>query len=316
LTASVDQAASRVDAKASVAVPTTLTSLLGVASMPVAVASRGTWATPDLEIALVLDNTGSMGETLGGTRKIDSLKTAAQNFIKFMQGLVGNKPGGIKIGVVPFDTDVHIDNQLQSSFWVYKDIFSQWGGWSGCIYDRDQPNDVLNTTPVAGNAATLFQADPSRTTGALCGLAPIMPLTNNLGVLDAPIGGMTAAGYTNLTIGLVWGYHILTPGEPITNAAPFGSVQKFVILMTDGMNTQNRWTTNPVLIDDRTKQVCTNIKNAGIQIYTIGTPDANASLLKDCATSPDMYFGITDGSELDPVFQQIASRISKLRLSR
>src|SRR5258708_6387127 len=40
-------------------------------------------------------------------------------------------------------------------------------------------------------------------------------------------------------------------------------------ILTDGLNTQNRWTSNPAQIDARTQAVCSNIKAANIQLYTV-----------------------------------------------
>jgi Flp pilus assembly protein TadG len=324
ISARVDFTAGRFAAEVSGVVPTTLMSVLGKPSLPVGTAATAAWSIQDVEVALVLDNTGSMAETLGGSRrggsgtsKIEALRTAAGNFVTFMKGLSGNKPDAIKIALVPFDTAVRLDNQLARSFWVVSDRDTQKNGWSGCVYDRDQPNDVLDTPSETSSAATLFRADPDRTKNNDCGLTPVQPLTSNLGSLSGVIGSMRAVGYTNLTIGLAWGWHVLTPSDPITNAAPLKSkTQKFIVFMTDGMNTKNRWTDSAKAIDARTAQICANIKRAEIQIYTIGTPDADAALLRSCASAPDMYYGITDGGELEPVFQRIASKISQLRLAQ
>ena len=58
---------------------------------------------------------------------------------------------------------------------------------------------------------------------------------------------MTPSGMTNVTIGVVWAWHALTPGEPFTQAqAVRPDVDKVMILLTDGLNTANRFTTNPI----------------------------------------------------------------------
>jgi Flp pilus assembly protein TadG len=321
ITTHLDVMSSTLTANVTGKMQTTIASIIGIKEVSVGSSSTASWKVEDVEVALVLDNTGSMAESGGrgrsGTPKIESLTRAAKNFVHFMKGLVGNKPDTIEIAVVPFDTGVQLDNQLSRSFWVHKDRDTEKGSWSGCIHDRDQPHDVLDTAPTTGQPATLYKADPNRTANRDCTLSPVTPLTSNLGSLNGPLDSMKASGATNLTIGLAWGFHVLTPSEPILNAAPLkSSTQKFIILMTDGQNTQNRWTGNSRSIDARTAAVCANIKEAGIQIYTIGTPDADASLLRSCASSPDMYYGINDGSEMEPVFQRIASRISQLRIAK
>ena len=47
-------------------------------------------------------------------------------------------------------------------------------------------------------------------------------------------------------------------------------VEKVIILLTDGLNTQNRFTTVPSQIDARTAAVCANIKVANIKMYAPG----------------------------------------------
>src|SRR5690606_30874305 len=100
---------------------------------------------------------------------------------------------------------------------------------------------------------------------------------------------------------------------------------KFIILMTDGYNTKNiqmepnacntNGPTCPV-IDERMTQVCTNIKEAGIKIYTIRLIDGNADLLRDCASSEEMYYDVQDAGALAGVFNAIGSEIASLHLAQ
>ena len=61
---------------------------------------------------------------------------------------------------------------------------------------------------------------------------------------------------------------------------------------------------------------CTKVKAAGIQIYTIRVMDGNATLLKNCASDPSMYFSVTAASQLTTVFASIAQSLSNLRISQ
>jgi hypothetical protein len=53
--------------------------------------------------------------------------------------------------------------------------------------------------------------------------------------------------------------------QTLTSAAPFNplptapDLERVIILMTDGDNTQNRWTSSQTSIDARTQRVCDNI---------------------------------------------------------
>ena len=86
--------------------------------------------------------------------------------------------------------------------------------------------------------------------------------------------------------------------------------------MTDGENTENRWTTNSADIDARTKKVCDNVKAAGIKLYTVRVIDGNTSLLQQCATRTDMFFNVQNASQLNSVFTQIANNLANLRIAK
>jgi Flp pilus assembly protein TadG len=303
----------RVQVAASAAVPTTIANVLGFATIPIAASSEALYDSK-LEIALVLDNTGSMAQA----NKMTMLKAGAQNFLTLMQKSPG-KPDGVKIGVVPFDTDVNLGG-LSSSAWVDK---SQIGSWTtkpstaGCVWDREQPYDVDDTVP-APATNKLYSADPTREQP--CNIGPILPLTTDFTALRASIEGMNPSGNTNVTIGLAWGFHVLTPSEPITNAAALYArgTTKYLILMTDGDNTQNRFSKDNDTINARTSLACENLRNAGIKVFTTGIMvSAKAtSLLRACASNPGMAYEITDVSQFDAVFQSIYNAIMQTRLSK
>ena len=61
---------------------------------------------------------------------------------------------------------------------------------------------------------------------------------------------MTPAGNTNVTIGLAWGFQSLSPVAPFNAPAPAPDLDKVIILLTDGDNTQNRWSST-ALVDRR-----------------------------------------------------------------
>ena len=49
-----------------------------------------------------------------------------------------------------------------------------------------------------------------------------------------------------MTIGATWGWHLLDDKLPFTDAKPYQTkdLQKYLILMTDGDNTENRFSTS------------------------------------------------------------------------
>ena len=77
---------------------------------------------------------------------------------------------------------------------------------------------------------------------------------------------------------------------------PNYSYNQVVILLTDGLNTQSRFSTTQSTIDARTKKACDNIKAAGITIYTVQVNtdgDPLSTLLKNCASSSDKFWMVT-----------------------
>ena len=110
---------------------------------------------------------------------------------------------------------------------------------------------------------------------------------------------------------------MLTAGGVLSNAAaPATNLNKVIVFLTDGENTENRFSSSQSSIDARTKALCTAIKANNIQIYTIRVIEGNATLLRNCATSADMYYSVSTASELTSVFASIAQALSNLRISQ
>jgi hypothetical protein len=131
------------------------------------------------------------------------------------------------------------------------------------------------------------------------------------------VNAMTPNGNTNLTIGLAWGLQMLTPGEPFNVGTPFGGgYTKIMVFVTDGLNTQNRSTTNAAEMDARTQLVCNNIKSKGVTLYTIGVIDENASLLTNCASSPSKHYFAPSADQIPDLFDLISGDLVNVRLIR
>lgn len=282
----------------------------GSGNTPIKVTAQSVWGNRKLEIVLVLDNTLSMNSS----GKMTALKTAATNFINTMED-AATEADSVKIAIVPFNTTVKVGTSYSTATWLTLNNIpsAQRPSWDGCVMDRDQSYDVNDDVPVPGTLATLY---PAR----MCpysSLATIMPLSTNFAALRTKISGMTPAGNTNVTIGVAWGHAMLSNQAPMTEAAAYGTanVDKIMIVLTDGDNTQNRWTSNSWQIDQRTQLACSSVKTDNIRVYTIRVIAGNGSLLQGCATSPSMYYNVTSAAQLNPVFAAIAQSIQNLRLT-
>ncbi|MBS0274081.1 MAG: hypothetical protein JSR55_06700 [Proteobacteria bacterium] len=198
--------------------------------------------------------------------------------------------------------------------------------WRGCIMDRDQSDDVNDATP-----GTKFPAENSDS----CPLAPVFPMTSPLPAtqtdmaamftnVGAAIDAMVANGGTNQTIGLAHGMQTLVSGLPYSAPALPANTTRYIILLSDGLNTMDRWYGNgssqSSSVDSRMSAACTNAKSQGFVIYTIfldlnGT-QGNSSVLQNCATDSSKYFDLTTTGSVITTFNNIAQQITQLRVAQ
>jgi Flp pilus assembly protein TadG len=297
------------DVTAKGTVPTTW--IIGQQKLDISSNAQVKWGVKKLELALVLDNTGSMANN----GKLTQLKTASHNLLTTLKN-AAKQLGDVKVAIIPFDKTVNVGTAYASSGWVDYSVHNiQQAQWEGCVQDRDQPYDTDDTTPTT-DFHTKYPAVQCSS------LTTIMPLTDVLDAtgftnLNSKIDAMAASGNTNVTIGLVWGWHALTANQPLTEGSdPAPDKDKVIVLLTDGDNTQNRWSNSDSQIDPRTALACANAKAANIKIYAVRVIDGNATLLRNCATKPSMYYNVNQASQLNSVFSSIAQNLANLRLAK
>ena len=176
---------------------------------------------------------------------------------------------------------------------------------------------------------------------------PIMPLSDDFDSLRTAAAQMSEwnGSGTNVSEGLAWGQRVLSPQPPYTDAAPYrtAGVTKVVMLLTDGENVvygasntpqKSDYTSYGYLasgrfgssnqtaaarnVDGWTKDVCSQLKSQGVQIYTMvlqADTAANRSLYSACASDPSDYYAVEDPAKLPNVFQSIANKFSRLQLT-
>lgn len=310
----IDRVNRTVNISGNIDVDTSIARVIGQNSIAVSSANQSSWGTKKIELALALDNTGSMSGS-----KLSALKTATRDLLKIMQDAV-TEPDQVKVSMIPFHTQVRMPASYKNANWLRWDVpkkgttktFPQKSTWDGCIADRDNPHDASDALVVDTNNTTKYPA-------AFCqySLATSVPLTNDWTALNNAVDTMIASGNTNVTMGVAWGWASLSDTVPLAEgkAANTPRLTKYMIVLTDGDNTENRFTNNGTTIDGRTSQACTNAKAAGIQIYTIRVINGDANLLRNCASSPSMYYDVQSASQLSPVFKKIASEIASVRLT-
>ena len=148
-----------------------------------------------------------------------------------------------------------------------------------------------------------------------------MPLTYDWSALKTSIDSLVPTGNTNQGIGLAWGWMTLTQSDPFNAPAkdPNFVYKDAIVVLSDGLNTQNRWYSNAAQIDARQRILCDNAKAANITIYAIQVNtggDPTSSVLQYCAQNPSSFYLVTAANDTASVFKQIGTQLSKLRVSK
>jgi Flp pilus assembly protein TadG len=313
-------------------VPTRFATLIGTNELSVSATAEIIWGIKRLNLALALDNTGSMSSS----GKMAALKTAAHNLLNTLQA-AAKQPDDVKVSIIPFATDVNVGTVFKDESWIDWEQWEDANGtctntyyktkttcngagkvwtvashstWNGCVWDRDQNYDVQNTAP-GSSQATKFRAHQATN----CPTA-MMPLSTDWAALHSKVDAMTPTGNTNVTIGMVWAWQTLSPVAPMNAPEPVLDLDKVIVLLTDGDNTQNRFTSSASSIDSRTEKACANAKAANIKIYTVRVINGNANLLRGCATKPEMFYDVDEATQLNSVFASIAQNLANLRIAK
>ncbi len=315
-------------------VATNFLGVLGYDHIDISASTTSTWGNTRLRVALVLDNTGSMSSS----NKMSALKAASQSLLAQLKSAAVNAED-VYVSIVPFSKDVNVGAGNYNETWLRWDLWEAANGscsssnystqssctshnkkwtpashstWNGCVTDRDQNFDTTNDPPLAG--ATLYPAEQYDS----CPASAIQ-LSNDWTSLGSKIDAMQPNGNTNQAIGLQMGWQTLT-AAPFTVPAMDTNYKynQVIILLTDGLNTEDRWYSSQSSIDTRQQKTCDNIKNAGITLYTVQVNTGNdptSTLLKNCASDSSKFFLLTSSTEIITTFNQIGTALSNLRLS-
>jgi hypothetical protein len=217
----------------------------------------------------------------------------------------------------------HCDAKLYKHVWT-PNSHSTWGG---CITDREQDYDISNAAP-SGSDTTGFPADnpTNPATSSDCMYGSIASLEYDWSDLASKVDAMQAAGSTNQAIGVAHGWEILTPGGAYGTPTLPDNTTRYIILLSDGLNTQNRWwgdgftegTPDDDKIDDRMAKVCSAAKADGVVIYTLYVHvngGGNSAPLQNCASDASKYYDLTSSSQIAAAFADITKKITNVRVS-
>jgi Flp pilus assembly protein TadG len=222
--------------------------LAGVPTTTVGARSTVMKSGINLEVSLVLDNTGSMGwkNSKTGNASIKDLKAAATKFVDdVMPAVQGDYY--TKIAAIPYNVGVNIGSAAGANTargtvlngtsttpgsQNFKFVTSQDGSTSSCLNDYDlnygtsggKCNNVATITNcVTERVGTQAYTDAGPAISPLgrlyaisgagngCSVTPYLPLTTNKTALKATIANMSAANNTVGQVGIAWGWYTLSP---------------------------------------------------------------------------------------------------------
>lgn len=290
--------------------------IFGKNGLGIKAASTAEYASRNINLALVLDSTGSMGNSTptGGTR-LESLKLAGNALI---DQLSESPDGQLNVSVVPFAQHVNVGTNMSRENWIeFPQTGSAPSNWDGCVGSRLAP---LNTR-IDSTAQRIPGLDNARG----CARTPVQPLTQNMTQVKQVISSIQAKGSTYTPSGIAWGWRTLIPTAPFTESRNqnHAKTDNVMVIVTDGNNTRSK---NGISHEGKVQgdadktmaEMCANAKRDDIEIYTIaleikdrGTRD----LLEGCASGSANFFDASNGDELGDAFSAIATNLTPTRIT-
>jgi Flp pilus assembly protein TadG len=204
------------------------------------------------------------------------------------------------------------------------------GSWMYSIlrYDGKTIADIDDTPP--------YTSGPNRACGD-----ELMPLSSNMQDVKAKIQSLNTweGGGTITSEGIMWGWRALSPENPLPQGSAYGTVDKYMIVMTDGINTLNpkRQTGSYKSdysaygavapserlgrsissyesgLDELTLKACTNAKAAGVKIIGLHFDPAPGpysqlgyDLLRTCIGDEKLMFKASTSAQIGTAFNDIA----------
>lgn len=159
-----------VEASLNATVATSVLGILNLSELKVHLTSQVTRENKKVEVALVLDNTGSMGSN----GKIGALREATHSLLDILFA-GSNAQEMVKVAMVPFVTSVNIKADNFDPAWIdtegeadnngvnfspatsHSELYDAMGvTWKGCVEARPEPYDTSDTAPTPSNKNTLW----------------------------------------------------------------------------------------------------------------------------------------------------------------
>jgi hypothetical protein len=310
--------------------PMTLAGVVGYENHRVEATSKARFSNTEVEVAIALDVTGSMGSRIswGSSKtKLKAMQDAAKDAIDILLADADTEDS-VRVGLVPYSASVNVSPVLDKiettpAVVCYGPSWDRkcYNQWTDCVHERTgtykYSDKFADSTAKIGRSALT------------CPSAKIMPLTENVTALKNRVNNFNADGATAGHIAIAWTYYMLSSKwnsawGVASAAADFDEpgASKYAIIMTDGeFNTFESGGNDKTNSRNYALGLCDAMKADGIKIYSIAFAANSTSAeepdeglrFTDSATST-YYFDATNEAGLDEAFKQIAQDIKGLRL--
>ncbi len=258
--AGINEASENMVVKAVATIPTTFMQIFGMNEMVISSEAQVAAKHTNLELAVVVDVTGSMNwlDTSGDVR-IESLRSAGATLLASIYGEQTSLPG-VHISLVPYRAAVNVGPTRTSWLRDYDASDFDPVGWRGCVLARQAPKDQDDRPPNGvGNdfPPYLWPADEwaywmpwvlgPYDPNIVCPVNEVISLTDQRATIADGIEALEArsGGGTQTSTGLVWGWRTLSPrwsgywGSPTPADMPVDydepDLIKAIVFMTDGI---------------------------------------------------------------------------------
>lgn len=300
--------------------------------------SKVVFDTKKVELAMVLDITGSMG----ANNKLAEMKAAAKDVVDELYNSSVSE-NGVRIALAPYSASVNagalapkVANLSQSTSCDWSNHRWRCRDGSGanqdtCVIERQGPDAATDAAPIGSNKLPNVTTLPYG--NYVCPGATVLGLQGR-GQRDevkASIDSYAASGATAGHIGSAWGWYLLSPewASVLNDNAPADyddkDVNKHVIIMSDGeFNTSylSGGNTPPGTQSDESygqfRALCDGMKAKGITVYTVGfdlNNDRALSEMQSCASGQSNFFDAKTGAQLKQSFHAIAKKLNTLRVA-
>lgn len=305
----------KVDVTATATIETTFGRIFRVEELDVIRSSQTIYRLDEIELALMLDVTGSMGRN----GKLRDMQLAAKDMVDI---LIPDRATGARarIALAPYAAAVNAGS--------YASNVTDGASVDGCVIEREGRDAYTDAAPADDRFFGAYPGgDVPSNNHYSCPNASVEPLTDDKSRLRTVIDRFSARGWTAGHLGAAWAWYLVSPDWGTvwpsgSRPGSYGSndLIKAVVLMTDGeFNTSYLNGGRNRTSDRQARELCDAMKAREVAVYTVGFDLRDSSaidVLRDCATDEDHFYRAENGDDLRMAFRDIAVRLKNLRISK